>query len=326
MPRLAAVVLPRTAWRRRRLTPGSILRLSVGAAAILCGAAGALAQRPPELVVDAPDELAPARARLESFDRESLAGIVRLVGLDDPGPPIHVILAAEGTAAARSVSASIAGYAISREGLIVLFPARSPTYPHDTLEDVMRHEVAHVLISRAARDRPVPPWFHEGLAMAAERPWGLEDRSRLIWELVAGPRLTVHDIDRLFDNEFARSRAYALSAAIVREVIRQHGSGSPAAILRALGEGASMDDAVRRATGNPLQEVERQFWNRQRVWTVWVPLFTSAEVLWLLVIVLAALAVWNRRKRAAEIRRRWDDEEAAVASRHPGDPADRDDD
>ena len=297
-------------------------------AALTISASIGVAQPPPTLIVDAPEELAPARARLESFDRASLAGIVRMVGLDDPGPPIHVILAAEGTAAARSVSRSTAGYAISREGLIVLFPARSPTYPHDTLEDVMRHEVAHVLISRAARDHPVPRWFHEGLAMAAERPWGLEDRSRVIWELVAGPRLTVHDIDRLFDIEPARPRAYALSAAIVREVIRQNGGGSPAAILRALGEGASIDDAMRRVTGGPLQEVERQFWNRQRVWTVWVPLFTSGEVLWLLMIALAALAVWNRRKRAAEIRRRWDDEEAAAAAavRHRDDPADRDDD
>jgi hypothetical protein len=46
------------------------------------------------------------------------------------------------------------------------------------------------------------------------------------------------------------------------------------------------------------------------------------------VIVLAALAVWHRRKRAAEIRRRWDDEEKAAAerTRAPNDPIERDDD
>jgi MYXO-CTERM domain-containing protein len=59
-----------------------------------------------------------------------------------------------------------------------------------------------------------------------------------------------------------------------------------------------------------MRDVERDFWDRQRVWTVWVPLLTSPEVLWLAVIVLAAAAVWQRRRAAAAIRKRWEDEEA----------------
>ena len=203
------------------------------------------AQPAPALLINAPEELASARTRLESFDRSSLASIVRMAGLADPGPPIHVILADESSAAAASVSASTAGYAIGESGLIVLFPSRSPVYPHDTLEDVLRHEVAHVLISRAAQGNPVPRWFHEGFAVAAERPWGLEDRSRLVWELMAGPRLTVGDIDRLFDSEASRPRAYSLSAAMVREILRAHGRDAPAAILRELATGSW----VRRGSG-----------------------------------------------------------------------------
>lgn len=268
------------------------------------------AQPPPELMIDAPDALTPSRNRLETFDRASLAGIVRMVGLEHPGAPIHVLLAPEDSAAAKMVGPSVAGYAIGSQGLVVLFPARSPAYPHDTLEDVMRHEVAHVLIGRAAGGRPVPRWFHEGLAMAVERPWGLEDRSRLILELVAGPRLSVAEIDRLFDSETTRPRAYALSAAMVREIIRAHGAGAPALILRHLRIAATFDEAMVRAVDQPMREVERDFRDRQRVWTVWVPLLTSSEVLWLAMIVLAAAAVWHRRRAAAAIRRRWDEEEA----------------
>lgn len=299
----------------------------IGAIGVLISIAGnAVAQAPPALVIEAPAELSSARSRLESFDRASLAGIVRMVGLDDPGPPMHVILAAENSAAAATVSASTAGYAISSEGLIVLFPARSPAYPHDTLEDVLRHEVAHVLISRAAGGRAVPRWFHEGVAMAAERPWGLEDRSRLILELVAGPRLSTSDIDRLFDGEATRARAYALSAAMVREIIGAHGGASPAAILRELRTAATFDEAMVRAVDRPMREIERDFWERQRVWTVWVPLLTSPEVLWLAVIALAAVAVWQRRRRAAQIRRRWEAEAAASTQEAHRDPAERTDD
>jgi hypothetical protein len=82
----------------------------------------------------------------------------------------------------------------------------------------------------------------------------------------------------------------------------------------------TFDTAVLRVTGRPTSAIEQAFWDRRRVWTMWVPLVTSGNVLWLGVIVLAAFAVSHRRKRAAEIRRRWDDEEAAAAERGAGSP------
>src|SRR5436309_5504603 len=110
------------------------------------------AQTPPAplLRIEAPPELAALRTRLESFDRQRLADVERLVGLTDPGPPIQVVLAPESSDWARQVSPWIAGFALQASDLVVLFPARSPGYPHDTFEDVLRHEVAHVLIRRAS--------------------------------------------------------------------------------------------------------------------------------------------------------------------------------
>lgn len=271
----------------------------------------------------APAELAAERRRLESFNRLPLAGIVRTVGLDTPGPPIQVVLAGEDSEAARASGAWIAGYALSNAGLVVLFPARSPLYPHDTLEDVLRHEVSHVLIARAAGGRGVPRWFHEGLSVAVERPWDFEDRSRLVWELVAGPRLRLREIDAMFDaGQAAQSRAYTLSAAFVRDLIREYGATAPAAILRLVREDVPFEQAVITVAGRTLSGVEDEFWSRQRVWTVWVPFFTSGDAFWLLVIGVAALAVWVRRRRRAETRRRWDEEERAAererAEANPG--------
>lgn len=284
--------------------------------AALLAVTSAHAQAPPELAIIAPAELAAARSRLDSFNRLPLAGIVRTVGLDEPGPPIQVVLAGEESAAARGAGAWIAGYALGNAGLVVLFPARSPVYPHDTLEDVLRHEVSHVLIARAAGGRDVPRWFHEGLSVAVERPWDFEDRSRLAWELMAGPRLRLREIDAMFDEgQAAQARAYSLSAAFVRDLIREYGATAPAGILRLVREDMPFDQAVITVAGRTLAGVENEFWNRQRVWTVWVPYFTSGEAFWLLVIGMAALAVWVRRRRRAETRRRWDDEERAAAER-----------
>jgi hypothetical protein len=288
-----------------------VVRVVLVAALAATPAAG---QSPPALVIEAPSSLAAERARLEAYDLRPLADIVRLVGLAAPGPPMRVVLATADSPWAAQVSPWVAGLAIGEDGPIVLFPARSPTYPHDTLEDVLRHEVAHLLISRAAAGQRVPRWFHEGLAVAVERPWGLEDRTRLASQLLFGPRLDFAAIDRLFTgDQGTQARAYSLSAAIVRDLIDAHGRAVPAAILRAAATGVSFDTALSGVTGRSIPRLEQEFWDRQRTWTMWVPIVASTSALWLVVIALAALAVRRRRQRAAAIRHRWAQEEAAAA-------------
>ncbi len=274
----------------------------------------AAAQTPPVLVVEAPPSLAAAEARLAGIDTGALVDIVRLVGLEAPGPPMRVVLAEDDSPWARKVTPWTAGYAVGKDSLIVLFPSRSSVYPHDSLEDVLRHEVAHVLIDRAAAHRPVPRWFHEGLAVAAERAWGLRDRTRVLSSVLLGPRLDLDTVDRLFvADQGSQERAYALASAHVRDLMSGYGAAVPAAILRGVAAGLPFDDAVVRATGGTIRDVEDLFW-RQRTWTLWVPLVTSSTALWLVVMGVAALAVRGRRRRRAEIRRRWEKEEKESAA------------
>src|SRR5262249_19521978 len=142
----------------------------------------------PALRIEAPPELASIRTRFESYDPKRLAGIQQLIGLQDAGPVIPVVLATENSDWATRVSPWIAGFALDSPELVVIFPARSPSYPHNTLDDVLRHEVAHVLIGRASAGMPIPRWFNEGLAMAAEHGWRFEDQTQLLYQLVLGSR------------------------------------------------------------------------------------------------------------------------------------------
>src|SRR5262245_44412614 len=132
------------------------------AAALLLGvflfarAAAPEAIVPPRLIVEAPPALAPVAARLRAIDPQRLVSAMRLVGLTRPGPPIRVIVAPEGSGPAVLVSPWVSGYSLSDQGLIVVLPQRVPTYPDSSLEDLLRHEVAHVLIARASGNRPLP--------------------------------------------------------------------------------------------------------------------------------------------------------------------------
>ena len=277
--------------------------------------------RVPQLNIEAPPlnvDLAAARSRLESFDRARLRGVMQLVGLDDPGPAIRVVLASESSDWARQVPQSTAGFAVGDDSLVVLFPSRSPTYPHDTLEDVLHHEVAHVLITRAADGKSPPRWFQEGLAMAAERTWGLEDQARLLQEVTFLAPTDLDTVNTLFtQDEGARIRAYTLAGAFVRDLIRQHGSSAPAELLARMAAGASFDAAFSQVIGHSVADEEAAFWNRHRFWTRWGPFFTTADALWMIVTLLALYAIFRRRQQRAALRKRWEEEEGAAGFAPP---------
>ena len=264
--------------------------------------------RAPDIRVQAPDDLSGVAARIARVDPVRLEAIAALVGLDDPGAPITVILVPEREEFAKRTARWIAGFAHGEDGTVVLFPERSPSYPYDSLEDVLQHEIAHVLIVRAAAGRDVPRWFHEGLALAAERPWGLEDRMRTALA-IAMRSVDAAVLDRLFEGgESEQARAYAIAGAWVRDIQRRHGAAAPARVLREMSAGYSFNDAYARATSETISTSARIFW-RESWWYQAVPFFTSTIVLWFVVTVLGLFAIRTRRVRNAERRARWDEEE-----------------
>src|SRR5687768_18068409 len=234
---------------------------------------------------------------------------MRLVGLDEAGDPIRVVLAPEGSPLARQAPPPIAGFAAMDENLIVLFPARSPAYPHDTLEDVLHHEVAHVLISRAAGGAPLPLWFHEGLAVLAERTWRFEDDARLLRELVLVSRTPLDRLDALFAADGAsRARAYTLAAAFVRDINGRHGANAAANILRRVDGGDTFERAFAQATGESVSAAEIAFWDRHRFWTSIGPFLTTQTALWMIVTIIGLYAIIRRRQQRAAQRARWEEQ------------------
>jgi hypothetical protein len=268
----------------------------------------------PQLVVEAPAALEPLAARIRTLPAGRLEDAARLAGLFRAGPPVRVILAPEGSPLATSVPPWVSGFADPAAGVVVLMPARAPSYPDSSLEDLLRHEVAHVLIGRAARGRPVPRWFQEGLAMIAGQSWGLEDRSRLTLALFSDRRVPLAELDGHFSGgQGTVQRAYTVAGAFVRDLIQRHGPRSTGRILEGLAGGLPFAEAYQQATGEALAEAEDSFWDRQTFWYRWVPFLTSSVILWIGVTLLALWAMAKRRVRDAAQRRVWEDEEERLA-------------
>jgi hypothetical protein len=265
--------------------------------------------------VEAPPELAPVAGRLRRLDPGRLAAAMRLVGLEEAGPPIQVVLAPEDSDVARRVPRWVSGFALSERGLVVLFPSRTPSYPDTSLEDLLRHEIAHVLVARAAGGGEVPRWFHEGVAMIAGLTWGLDDRSRALSAVLVGGEVPLAALDRAFAGSGAEvERAYAIAGAFVRDLLDRHGPDAAARVLAGLSRGLPFEEAFAGALGESLAAAEAAFWQRQTFWYRWVPMLTSSVTLWLAVTALAVWAMRRRRQRDAALRQIWEEEDRRLAA------------
>ena len=212
-------------------------------------------------MIEAADSMSGVAQRVRDFDQSRLTSVMTLTGLSgtrpcDPGPApfrknqrwheIHRL--------------GWPGSPPPQSDVVVLFPARIGSYPYRSLEGVLYHEVAHVLIGRAAAGAPVPRWFNEGLASAAERSWGLEARTRFAWEILAGDRLTATQLEGLFGQGPREvARAYVLADALVRHLLEDYGPAAPACILARMADGQTFAQALNTITGTSVRGVMGAF-------------------------------------------------------------------
>ena len=127
------------------------------------------------------------------------------------------------------------------------------------LAAVLSHELAHAFVRSASADR-APGWLHEGLAQ-----W---------WEGRRITRAEIHDLFRgrsphtfaEMEGNLARhgdratSRtSYVQALAVIEYLIDRHGAGSVACIVRDLGAGRSVPEALRLETGSTPEELFRRW-------------------------------------------------------------------
>lgn len=283
---------------------------------VLAGAAAGVELRPPTLVITARPELEPVARSLRDLEPASFTSTLTLLGLADPGAPITVQVVGEEEVPARAVPAWVAGYAVPAESRVVLLAERSPRYPDNRLETVLRHEVAHVLIHRASGGQGLPRWLDEGLALAASRETELGDLSRVaLGRLLRGER-SFAALDAAFggsDREVAE--AYAEAREVVRFLLREL-PGAAAHLLAARARGDSVDQAFRAATGSSLAAFEKRYHSSRSPAFEWLRLLSNPALIGLLLAGLAFAAFRARRRRDRLRQDLWEAEEELARSRY----------
>ena len=128
-----------------------------------------------------------------------------------------------------------------------------------SLQAVLSHELTHAFIRRASAGH-APGWLHEGLAQWFE---GKRVPRAEIREVFA--RQPLHplgemegNLARSADRSAARSN-YVEALGLVEFLMQERGPGSIACLVRGLGEGSTLEDALRRETGFTSAELLARF-------------------------------------------------------------------
>ncbi|HET9480874.1 MAG TPA: hypothetical protein VFP98_03890, partial [Candidatus Polarisedimenticolia bacterium] len=161
------------------------------------------------------------------------------------------------------VGALVKGY--YRLGRVNVFATPS----HTLVEwvSVLTHETAHHAIERLSRGR-CARWLSEGIARYVEGDSAVVDRARLRARLDAGSIPPAAGLDDLIDRSWndpeavIDSRDAGLLAA--EEMARRGGLIRLREILLALGDGAPLEEALRRLAGGDLDAIDRAWRERLR--------------------------------------------------------------
>jgi len=191
-------------------------------------------------------------------------------------------------------------FAMLEENRIVVDVKRA-TREFNSLDEVVPHELSHILVHQRAPDVNFPIWFLEGLAQWQSREWSMVDQ----WELVQG--VWSHTSPRLSDmyghypaEESRAQQAYRVAYAGFTELFAEVGFDDLAPFLAEAEHQRSFEAGFRTYFGYSVMEYQAFFQDgfEKKYGSAWMalqsgPLLAFAAGLFLIVI----LRYWIRRRR-----------------------------
>lgn len=261
-----------------------------------------------------------AAPRVEPLIRD--ADAVRRELADKLGQPvlerveIRVVSTAEEMASLAPIGApppeyaSGVAYAAARLVILSLMPPRGAEAVD--LDEVFRHELAHVALADAVEHVHVPRWFNEGFAVVASGE-SAGQRLRTLWDAtLSGTLLPLSELDRSFpQRDYQVSIAYAESADFVRYLLRDSDRARFASLIARVRAGHAFERALTDAYGADVRKLEFQ-WHADldKRFSV-IPALTGGSLLWVVAGVAMGWVYVKKRRRAKRILDRWASEEAA---------------
>ena len=209
---------------------------------------------------------------------------------------------------------------------LVLLSLRDPgSNEAPDLEEVFRHELAHVALEDAVAGHDVPRWFNEGLAIHLSGELHFK-RVHTLWDATYSKNIMpLSELDSNFPSDrYQVNVAYAESADFVRFLLRDPDKARFRALVERVRGGQPFDHAIADAYGIDMRRLEYEWREELNKRYSFFPVAAGGSLVWVLVIGLMVVGYLRRRRQAKAKLAQWEREEAALDAaltrvRAPGD-------
>lgn len=197
--------------------------------------------------------------------------------------------------------------------VLVSLSAPGPASDGTNVDEVMRHELAHIALQDATQGHHVPRWFNEGFAIHASGESPFQRWKTLENATLSKQILPLSDLDQGFPQDnYDVSVAYAESADFVRYLVRDGDEHRFTSLVSRVREGDSFDRALGDAYTTNLRRLEFQWREDLSKRFTLTPVLLGGSFLWVLVAGLMGWAYVKKRRKAKETLARWEKEERAL--------------
>jgi hypothetical protein len=250
-----------------------------------------------------PDE----KQRIENALNRSYAQLTEILKIDFPDT-INVVIADNQSELNQAVGANLpdwgAAVAIKERNLIVI---KSPIYFEvgKSLEELLGHELGHLVLEKAAAGKWLPRWFEEGFCQLISGEWQYGQDfllTRAVWGDGLIPLTALEDVNRFGDTKAAL--AYAESYLAVSMMARDLGMEFFPEFLEGYKASGNFYDAFFQASGYRYTEYA-QLWQNKTTdkYRFILYIFDSRlffPLLAIIFILLYLLKLWQVRKKKKE--------------------------
>jgi len=181
------------------------------------------------------------------------------------------------------------------------------------MDQVLDHEIVHVLLGRAFGPRPVPHWLQEGMAQLLAREYTEATTNALARGLLGDSLISLDGLSAGFPADPVRAQlAYAQSADLVAYIRNRWGQEAIQTLVHELAGGHSFHAAIHTATGQTVEQVDAAWRGHLDQSYLWLrPLVSETALFGLAAVIFVGGGVLALRRRRRRLKA-WADEEAEM--------------
>ena len=164
--------------------------------------------------------------KVDQITREELPRLMSELGLPSLHP-IEIVVTDDARAYDASLTRRLPEWGVAfaiLEEQRILVDVDKATRAYNSLDEVVPHELSHLLVRQRVPHAQLPLWFAEGLAQWQAREWSLVDGWQLMQNVWSGSAPRLDDIARAYPrHEEPAQEAYRISYAAFTELFAEVG-------------------------------------------------------------------------------------------------------